>query len=143
VHTAASSAQSGTEVGASRWSLLSITGEDMLTVDRKSLGAIKKYGSAVSNKALLQADPTQPSARMINGVPLFVSPSAAADIVWAIPRQHPLFVIRQDASVVTDSSVYFTSDRVAIRATVSRDKTRECVVQPSNGGRHLLRLGLP
>lgn len=37
-------------------------------------------------------------------------------MVWAIPRQHSLFVIRQDASVVTDSSVYFTSDRVAIRA---------------------------
>ena len=55
---------------------------------------------------------------MINGVPLYVSPSVTADIVWAIPKQHSLFVIGQDASVVTDSSVYFTSDRVAIRATL-------------------------
>jgi hypothetical protein len=28
------------------------------------------------------------------------------------------FVLRQDASVVTDTSVYFTSDRVAVRATL-------------------------
>jgi hypothetical protein len=27
-------------------------------------------------------------------------------------------VIRNDASVVTDTSVYFTSDRVAVRATL-------------------------
>ena len=33
-------------------------------------------------------------------------------------RDGPCFVIRQDASVVTDSSVFFTSDRVAIRATL-------------------------
>jgi HK97 family phage major capsid protein len=83
-----------------------------------ALQTIKEYSATGSNKALLQADPTQPTARMINGVPLYVSPSVAADIVWAIPKQHSLFVIRQDASVVTDSSVYFTSDRVAIRATL-------------------------
>ncbi len=39
-------------------------------------------------------------------------------MVWAIPKQHSLFVLRQDASVVTDTSVYFTSDRVAVRATL-------------------------
>jgi hypothetical protein len=39
-------------------------------------------------------------------------------VVWAVPQQHSLFVLRQDASVQTDSSVYFTSDRVAIRATL-------------------------
>lgn len=55
---------------------------------------------------------------MINGVPLYVSPSVAADIVWAIPAAHSLFVLRQNATVVTDSSVFFTSDRVAIRATL-------------------------
>ena len=83
-----------------------------------ALGTIKEYGATGSNKALLQADPTQPTARMINGVPLYVSPAVGADLVWAIPRQHSLFVIRQDASVVSDRSVFFTSDRVAIRATL-------------------------
>ena len=51
-------------------------------------------------------------------MPLYVSPAVAADLVWAIPAAHSLFVIRQDASVVTDSSVFFTSDRVAVRATL-------------------------
>ena len=83
-----------------------------------ALGTVKEYGAVGSNKALLQADPTKPSARVINGVPLYVSPAVAADLVWAIPRQHSLFVLRQDATVVTDTSVFFTSDRVAIRATL-------------------------
>ena len=74
-----------------------------------ALSTIKEFGTAGSNKPLLQADPTQPSARSISGVPLYVSPAVGADLVWAIPQQHSLFVIRQDASVVTDSSVYFTS----------------------------------
>ena len=31
---------------------------------------------------------------------------------------HSLFVYRQDATVVTDTSVFFTCDRVAVRATL-------------------------
>lgn len=83
-----------------------------------TLSTLKQFGTVGSNMPLLQSDPTQPVARTISGVPLYVSPSVGADIVWAIPQQHSLFVIRQDASVVTDSSVYFTSDRVAVRATL-------------------------
>jgi HK97 family phage major capsid protein len=83
-----------------------------------ALSTLKAFSTAGSNMPLLQSDPTKPSARTISGVPLYVSPSVAADIVWAIPRAHSLFVLRQDASVVTDSSVYFTSDRVAVRATL-------------------------
>jgi HK97 family phage major capsid protein len=82
------------------------------------LSTIKAFSTAGSNMPLLQADPTQPSARTISGVPLLVSPAVAADIVWAIPREHSLFVLRQDATVVSDSSVMFTSDRTAIRATL-------------------------
>jgi HK97 family phage major capsid protein len=83
-----------------------------------ALSTLKEYVTADSNKALLQADPSQPTARSISGVPLLVSPAVAADTVWAIPAQHSLFVLRQDASVVTDSSAFFTSDRVAVRATL-------------------------
>ena len=79
---------------------------------------VKEYGTACSNKPLLQADPTQPVTRSISGVPLYSCPAVAADIVWAIPQQHAMFVLRSDASVVTDGSVMFTSDRTAIRATL-------------------------
>src|SRR5262245_10875565 len=83
-----------------------------------ALSTIKQFSTAGSNMPLLQADPTQPSARSISGIPLYVSPAVAADVVWAVPQQHSLFVLRQDASVVTDSSVFFTSDRTAVRATL-------------------------
>lgn len=71
-----------------------------------------------SNKPLLGADPTSPTSRVIGGVPLYVSPDVGTNIVWGIPRQHSMLVYRQDATVVTDTSVYFTSDRVAVRATL-------------------------
>lgn len=71
-----------------------------------------------SNKALLGADPTQPTNRVIAGLPLYTSPAIDDGIVWGIPQQHSIFVLRQDATVVTDTSVFFTSDRVAVRATL-------------------------
>jgi HK97 family phage major capsid protein len=83
-----------------------------------ALSTLKEYGAAGSNKALLQADPTQPVTRSISGVPLYSSPAVAADVVWGIPKQHSLFVLRQDATVETDRSVFFTSDRTAVRAVL-------------------------
>ncbi len=70
-----------------------------------------------SNKPLLGADPTSPTSRVVAGVPLYVSPAVANNVVWAIPRQHALVVLREGTSLVSDSSVFFTSDRLAIRAT--------------------------
>ena len=73
-----------------------------------------------SNKQLLSAD--APTSRTIAGLPLYVSPAVTgAGVVWGIPKAHSLVVIRNDAPVVTDSSVYFTSDRAAIRATLRLD----------------------
>lgn len=69
-----------------------------------------------SNKALLGADPTAPTNRVIAGVPLLTSPSIADDIVWAIPRNRVLVALRSGTQVVTDTSAYFTSDRVGVRA---------------------------
>jgi HK97 family phage major capsid protein len=83
-----------------------------------ALSTLKEYGTAGSNKPLLQSDPTAPVSRQISGIPLYSSPAVAADIVWAIPAQRVLFVVRQDATVVSDTSVMFTSDRVAIRCTM-------------------------
>ena len=36
--------------------------------------------------------------------------------MWGIPQAHSIFLIRQDATVTTDSSVFFTSSRTAVKA---------------------------
>lgn len=78
-----------------------------------------KSGSAL-NTPLLQADPTQPGKRQILGVPLMTSPyiTTTDDVVWAIPAAMCFMVIREQAEVEADRSVFFTSDRVAVRAIV-------------------------
>lgn len=78
-----------------------------------------KTGSAL-NTPLLQADPSQPGKRQILGVPLLTSPyvATALNVVWAIPKAATYFVVRQNAEVEADRSVFFTSDRVAVRAIV-------------------------
>jgi HK97 family phage major capsid protein len=83
-----------------------------------ALSTLKEYSTAGSNVPLLQSDPTKPVSRTIGGVPLYSSPAVAADVVWALPAQHALFIVRSGATVVSDSSVMFTSDRVAIRTTM-------------------------
>lgn len=79
------------------------------------IAKIKQYTSASSNVPLLQADATVPAARVVAGVPLLSSPSIGDDIVWAIPAARSVVALRQDAQVVPDASVYFTSDRIALR----------------------------
>jgi len=74
--------------------------------------------SQISNWGLLQPDPTSPTGRVINGVPLYVTPACDDDTVWAIPRAHAIAAIRQGAQVEADRSVFFTSDRTALRATL-------------------------
>jgi HK97 family phage major capsid protein len=78
-----------------------------------------KAGTAL-NSSLLQPDPTQPGKRQISGVPLLVSPAVptANNQVWGIPRDFCYFVIRTGAEILADRSVFFTSDRIALRATM-------------------------
>lgn len=71
-----------------------------------------------SNRPLLQSDPTLPTRRLILGVPLLVSAAVTPGTVWAIPAAQSYVVIRTDASVVVDSSAFFSSDRLAVRATL-------------------------
>ena len=84
--------------------------------NRAGAGSLKE--TADINKPLLGTDPTSPTSRVIGGVPLYVSPEVGTNIVWGIPMAHSLLVYRQDATVVTDTSVFFTRDRVAVRATL-------------------------
>lgn len=72
------------------------------------------------NTPLLQPDATRPGQRQILGVPLLVSSQVSTDDdqVWAIPKALTYFVVREKAEVESDSSVYFTSDRIAVRGII-------------------------
>ncbi|MDX1890117.1 phage major capsid protein [Mycolicibacterium sp. 050158] len=86
----------------------------------QTLAKVKQYTSGSSNVPLLGPDPTVPGQRQILGVPLLTSPGVPTtnNVVWGIPKDYAYFIIRQDAQVESDRSVFFTSDRVAIRATL-------------------------
>jgi HK97 family phage major capsid protein len=87
------------------------------SADYVSLSKIKEL-TAGSNKPLLEPDPTRPSGRLLLGVPLVLAPGLLSGTAWAIPASRCFVVIRDDATVETDASVYFTSDRVAVKATM-------------------------
>jgi HK97 family phage major capsid protein len=69
-----------------------------------------------SNEPLLHGrDVTEPGKRTILGVPVLVQPDVAADVIWAYDSSRVFTVLRDDVDVRSDSSVYFSSDRVAVR----------------------------
>jgi HK97 family phage major capsid protein len=72
-----------------------------------------------SNEPLLQSsvDPTQPTARMILGSQLLVSPAVDDDVIWGIPQGFSLVVVREDVETEVSTDVFFTSDRVAVKTT--------------------------
>lgn len=80
--------------------------------DAQALASLKTGDG--SNQYLLQVGPD--GRRLINGVPLYVSDYVAAGGVWGIPATRSRVVIREDVEVSSDRSVYYTSDRVAVRA---------------------------
>lgn len=84
--------------------------------DGLTLAKIKDQSG--SNRPLLGPDPTQPGRAMIAGIPILTSPAVAAGEAWAIPRDRVYLVIRDNVTVETDASAFFTSDRTAIRATM-------------------------
>lgn len=71
-----------------------------------------------SNQPVLGLDATSATSRSILGVPLLVSQYVASNTLWAIDGSRVWLVVREDATVVSDRSVFFTSDRVAVRATM-------------------------
>jgi HK97 family phage major capsid protein len=91
------------------------TGSHRLT-PRLYLAQLKQ--DAGSNQPLLQPDPTQPSRRQILGVTLLVSPACDDSTIWGIPQEFSSVVQAQQATLDVDSSVYFSSDRLAVRSTL-------------------------
>ncbi|MGV9742716.1 phage major capsid protein [Nocardia farcinica] len=71
-----------------------------------------------SNKPLLGPDPTKPGARMVQGVPLLVSPYVTNGDIWGIPAAFSFAVLRNDATLAISEDAYFSSDRVGVRATL-------------------------
>lgn len=71
-----------------------------------------------SNQPVLGTDATSATSRTVLGVPLLVSPFVPADTLWAVDRSRLWLVVRDDATVEADRSVFFTSDRVAVKATM-------------------------
>ena len=82
------------------------------------IATLKQFGTAGSNVALLAPDPTQPASRVVAGVPLLTSPTIANDVVWGLPKSRIIVALRQGTTVEPDRSVFFTSDRTAVRAIV-------------------------
>jgi len=83
-----------------------------------ALALAKLKEATGSNKPLLSPDPTSPTRRQIQGIPLFVSPAVTVGTIWGIPRIRAFVVRRNDVDLQVDKSAYFTSDRTAIRATM-------------------------
>lgn len=71
-----------------------------------------------SNRALLAADPTQAGTRTLAGRPLYVSPDVTAGTIWGIPQRVTFLVVRNDVRVEVSADAYFSSDRVAVKATM-------------------------
>ncbi|OBF59246.1 hypothetical protein A5756_06275 [Mycobacterium sp. 852002-53434_SCH5985345] len=70
------------------------------------------------NLPLLGPDATSPTKRSILGVPAYWSPYIEEGLVWLVAQAKSFVVMRQDTSVISDTSAFFSSDRVAIRATM-------------------------
>src|SRR5690606_21680284 len=71
--------------------------------------------SVESARHLIQPDPTRPSQRLIEGVPLFVSQYVEPDTVWALPREAVMAVLRTPAELAMSYDAAFTSYSVMVR----------------------------
>ena len=80
------------------------------------LSTLKAFTTAGSNVPLLQPDPSAPASRVISGIPVVTSPAIGNDIVYGIPKNRVVIAIRQGTTIEPDRSVFFTSDRTAVRA---------------------------
>ena len=85
-------------------------------MDKLHLATLKSASDA--NTPLLGVDPAKPTQRTVFGISLISSPAVEPGVFWALPVAKCFVVIREGASVVTDSSPFFSSDRTAVRATL-------------------------
>lgn len=84
---------------------------DVLTVQQLKT----QTGSA---QPLLGTDASNGTARTVFGVPVLSTPNTAAGNVWGLSAARCIVVIREDVTVESDASVFFTSDRIAVKAVM-------------------------
>ena len=84
--------------------------------DARALALVKKASGSQEN--ILQPDPTAPGRSLIAGLPLRTSTAVTAGTVYGVPQDRAVLVVRNDVEILTDASVFFTSDRVAVRSTM-------------------------
>jgi len=60
-------------------------------------------------------DPAQPTRRLVEGRPLYVSTAVPNGTVWAYDGSVAHVVLREGGDLTVDRSVFFTTDQVAIR----------------------------
>ena len=83
-----------------------------------ALAQLKQFSTAGSNIPLLQPDPTQPTQRLVQGVPLIISPAVDDFTIWGIPNAFSFVVLHEDVTLDLDRSAFFTSDRIGVRSTL-------------------------
>ncbi|WP_431839713.1 phage major capsid protein [Gordonia hongkongensis] len=69
-----------------------------------------------SLRGLLEPDATMPTRFLVNGVPLISSPAVPAGTAYVLDSTKLFTVLRSGTTVELDTSVYFVSDRVAVKA---------------------------
>lgn len=88
----------------------SITGWLMHPTDALALSNLKD--GTGSNKPLLE------NPRVILGRPVIVSNKATPGVRWGLDAAAITTVLREDVEIAVSDGVYFTSDRLAVRATL-------------------------
>ena len=81
-----------------------------------ALALAKLKVSTGSKVPLFGTGATNGIERAVLGVPLRVSPHVTPGTVWGIPDSNVHVVLREDVTVDFDRSVYFKSDKTAIRS---------------------------
>lgn len=87
-----------------------LTGWVMNPADALTLANLK--AATGSNQSLL------PDPRVVAGRPVLVSKDVAAGTIWGIAAARVFTVVRQDVEVAVSEHAYFSSDRLAVRATM-------------------------
>lgn len=83
-----------------------------------ALKLLQLKDEANSNRPLLGVDPTTPTVRTIQGIPLVISQFVPDDVVYGMPADRVISVIARDVRVDVDPSAFFTSDRIGVRGTM-------------------------
>ena len=86
------------------------------------LSELKEFsGSIQSNKSLLQPDPSQPTKRAINGVPLYSVADTVAladNHIWCPDKTRTFVVIRRNIQIDVSPHAAFQSDSIMVRLTM-------------------------